>query len=90
METEIVLQLSALHKKRLKSTIKLMDQSWPNYGDFFIVCIDPMARRVHECLPVSGDIVLCDAASSLDNFATLFFRFLICSPPPLEIGRAHV
>ena len=68
METEIVLQLSALHKKRLKSTIKLMDQSWPNYGDFFIVCIDPMARRVHECLPASGDIVLRDALDNSDIF----------------------
>ena len=49
-------------------------------GDFIIVCTDPMARRVHECLPSSGDIVLVDATSNLDNCDTKFFRFLTSSP----------
>ena len=59
-------------------------------GDFYVVCIDPMARRVHECLPASGDIVLCDATSSLDNSDTKFFRFLTCPPLGSPIGFCYL
>ena len=49
-------------------------------GQYYVICCEPMSRRAHEMLPASGDIVLIDSTSSLDNHDSKFFR-LLCSSP---------
>ena len=49
-------------------------------GHYIVVILDPLTLRVHQEVPQAGDIVLCDATSSLDRVDSKLFRFLTVSP----------
>ena len=45
-------------------------------GEYYIVVVDKFAQRIHEHIPESGNIVLCDATSNLDRSDAKLFRFI--------------
>ena len=55
-------------------------------GEFFVVCVDPLALRVHEVVPQAADVVMVDATSNLDRQDCKFHRYLLLS----EIERNFI
>ena len=53
-----------------------------DHGDFVVAYVDHLNRRVHECVPASGDIVMTDATSNLDRQDSKYIRF-VC---PTSVG----
>ena len=49
-------------------------------GDFIIVVCDPLARRVHEVVKASADIMCVDATSNLDRQDSKYFNFITPTP----------
>ena len=69
-----------IEKYNIDNDAHLCQIRQPGPGEYYVVCIDKLASRVHECVPQSGDIVMIDATSSLDRQDSKFFRLLCCSP----------
>ena len=49
-------------------------------GETVVAICDIFSRRVHDCLPQAGDIVLVDATSNLDRQDTKLFHIICPSP----------